>query len=161
MIEKPKIQYIGQFYVHGSEAQKLEPKKERRIPRTRLPLERLRKIEKIYLDPVALGAIVVAVVMLITMAVGVLQLRQDWMQYNAALKRVSVLNYQQFMLERDYRASYDLEEVQNKALGLGMVPMDQVPVKTVYVSIPQPEPEPGWWESKMDEIRWFWNGLWE
>ena len=27
MVQKPKIQYVGQFYVYGSEAQKLETKR--------------------------------------------------------------------------------------------------------------------------------------
>ena len=33
MTEKPKIQYIGQFYVPGSEAQVLAPKKKKKKAR--------------------------------------------------------------------------------------------------------------------------------
>ena len=39
MIQKPKIQYIGQFYTHGSEARKLELEQEqqKRKAKTKLP----------------------------------------------------------------------------------------------------------------------------
>ena len=46
MIHKPEIQYIGQFYVYGSEARQLEHKKQRK-PKTKLPMARVRKVEKI------------------------------------------------------------------------------------------------------------------
>ena len=72
MIQKPKIQYVGQFYVHGSEAQVLERKNERRRAKTKLPMARIERIEMIYVDPVALAGILVAFVMLFTMVAGVL-----------------------------------------------------------------------------------------
>ena len=45
MVQKPKIQYIGQFYVHGSEAKKLELLEQKKKARTKLPLARLQQIE--------------------------------------------------------------------------------------------------------------------
>ena len=74
MNQKPKIQYIGQFYVYGSEARALEQQNQTRKPKTTLPVEKLAKIQKIYVDPVALIAIVVSVFMLATMIAGVRQL---------------------------------------------------------------------------------------
>ena len=90
MIHKPEIQYIGQFYVYGSEARQLEHKKQRK-PKTKLPMARVRKVEKISVDPVALGGIVVAVALLVVMAVGALQLYRDWTDYYQMSTYVSQL----------------------------------------------------------------------
>lgn len=154
---KPKIQYVGQFYVHGSEAKKLEPKKERKTPKTMLPLERLRKREKIYLDPVALTAIVVAVVMLISMTVGALQLRRDWEEYHITTNYLSYLNRENARLERAYLTSFDLEEIRSKAIALGLLPQEDVATRNVKLLLPAPKAE----ESRTDGLRAFWEGLWE
>lgn len=154
MIQKPKIQYVGQFYVYGSEAQKLEAKK-RKKAKTRLPMARLEKTDKICLDPVALVAIAVAVVMVIVMAAGLLQLYFDWTEYQTMSAYVSKLNQENATLTREYRDSYDLEEVRTKATGLGLVPESQVPVMVIQVTVPEPEPEPTW----LDELIWFFQGL--
>lgn len=157
MIQKPKIQYVGQFYVYGSEAKKLEPKKERRIPKTMLPLERLRKREKITLDPVAMGAILTAVVMLAAMALGGLQLQKDWEEYNAASRYLSYLNRENAGLEREYRGSFDLEEIRSKALALGLKPKEDVSTRSVQLVLPEPRQE----EEPLMDLPTFWKGLWE
>ena len=59
MVRKPDIQYVGQFYVYGSEAKQLAQQTEKKKARTRLPLERLQNIQKVYVDPVALVGMVV------------------------------------------------------------------------------------------------------
>ena len=51
MNQKPKIQYVGQFYVHGSEARQLQLQEQKRQAKTKLPHARVQKIEKIYVDP--------------------------------------------------------------------------------------------------------------
>ena len=89
MTEKPKIQYIGQFYVPGSEAQVLAPKKKKKKAKTKLPIAKEEQVKAIYIDPVALIGITVAVVMLAVMVVGALQLRSDWAQYEQMSNYVS------------------------------------------------------------------------
>ena len=155
MIQKPKIQYVGQFYVYGSEAQKLETGKQRRKARTRLPLARLEQVDKVCLDPVALTAIVVAVVMLVVMGIGLVQLYYDWTEYQAMSTYVSKLNQENAVLTREYREGYDLEEIRTKAEGLGLVPESQVPVMVIQVTVPQPAPEPTW----LDNLMAFFQGL--
>ena len=76
MTEKPKIQYIGQFYVPGSEAQVLAPKKKKKKAKTKLPIAKQEQVKAIYIDPVALIGITVAVVML---AAGILGGRELWL----------------------------------------------------------------------------------
>ena len=155
MSQKPKIQYVGQFYIHGSEARQLELQEKKKQAKSKLPLERLRKIEVIYLDPVAIFGIVTALVMLTVMILGVLQIRKDWAEYRVMSDYVSQLNSENAELQADYRSQYDLEDIRIKAAALGMVPKAELEVRTVYVTIPQPEPEMTW----LEEIQWFLSGL--
>ena len=155
MNQKPKIQYVGQFYIHGSEARQLELQEKKKHAKSKLPLERLRKVEVIYLDPVAIFGIVTALVLLAVMTVGVLQIRDDWKDYQTMSNYVSRLNSENAELKADYRSQYDLEDIRVKAQALGMVPKSQLEVRTVYVTIPQPEPEMTW----LEEIQWFLSGL--
>ena len=155
MSQKPKIQYVGQFYIHGSEARQLELQEKKKHAKSKLPLERLRKVEVIYLDPVAIFGIVTALVLLAVMTVGVLQIRDDWKDYQTMSNYVSRLNSENAELKADYCSQYDLEDIRVKAEALGMVPKSQLEVRTVYVTIPQPEPERTW----LEEIQWFLSGL--
>ena len=154
MSQKPKIQYVGQFYIHGSEARQLELQ-EKKKAKSKLPLERLRKVEVVYLDPVAIFGIVTALVMLTVMILGVLQIRDDWEEYRVMSNYVSRLNSENAQLQADYRSQYDLEDIRVKAQALGMVPKSELEVRTMYVTIPQPEPEMTW----LEEIQWFLSGL--
>ena len=154
MNQKPKIQYVGQFYIHGSEARQLELERKKQA-KSKLPLERLRKVEVVYLDPVAIFGIVTALVMLTVMILGVLQIRDDWEEYRVMSNYVSRLNSENAQLQADYRSQYDLEDIRVKAQALGMVPKSELEVRTVYVTIPQPEPEMTW----LEEIQWFLSGL--
>lgn len=155
MSQKPKIQYVGQFYIHGSEARQLELQEKKKQAKSKLPLERLRKIEVVYLDPVAIFGIVTALVMLTVMILGVLQIRDDWKEYRVMSNYVSRLNSENAEMQADYRSQYDLEDIRIKAQALGMVPKSDLEVRTVYVTIPQPEPEMTW----LEELQWFLSGL--
>ena len=155
MSQKPKIQYVGQFYIHGSEARQLELQEKKKQAKSKLPLERLRKVEVVYLDPVAIFGIVTALVMLAVMILGVLQIRDDWQDYRAMSNYVSRLNSENAELQADYRSKYDLEDIRVKAQALGMVPRSELETQTVYVTVPQPEPEMTW----LEELQWFLTGL--
>lgn len=155
MNQKPKIQYIGQFYVYGSEARALEPGQKK--PRTKLPSARLETIEKIYIDPVAMVGIAVAVVMLVVMILGAVQLHEDWMAYQQMDDYVTTLRARNAELTLSYRSSYDLEDIEVKALAMGLVPADQVENRTVTVTIPEIRETVLTWDQKV--VR-FWKELW-
>lgn len=153
MTQKPKIQYVGQFYVHGTAARKLEePKKQ---AKTRLPLAKLQQVEKIYVDPVALVGIAVAVFMLVVMMMGTVQIWEDWAEYDRMDDYVSELKYTNGELTREYHSKYDLEDIRMKATALGLVPKADVETMTVTVTMPEPEPE----ISRMEEIKAFLEGM--
>ena len=155
MSQKPKIQYVGQFYIHGSEARQLELEAKRKQAKSKLPLERLRSVREISLDPVAIGGILVSLVLLAVMIVGALQLKTDWANYRVMDSYVSRLSSQNAKLTEEYRSQYDLEDIRSKAQALGMVPREELQTRSVYVTVPQPEPEPTWWEN----LQWFLEGL--
>ena len=155
MNQKPKIQYVGQFYVHGSEARQLQIQEEKKQAKTRLPLARIQAIEKIYVDPVALAGIAVAVIMLVTMVLGAVQLKRDWVQYERVSAYVSELKKENARMNHIYRSSYDLEDIKTKALGMGMVPKSELQTMSVTVTMPVPEAEP----TRTEEIKFFLEGL--
>ena len=155
MNRKPKIQYVGQFYVHGSEARQLQFQEQKRQAKTKLPLARIQKIEKVYVDPVALIGIAVAVVMLVTMVFGAVQIKRDWDQYERVSAYVSELKRENARLNHAYRLSYDLEDIKSKALAMGMVPKEDLETVTVTVTVPEPEVE----LTRSEEIRLFLEGM--
>ena len=155
MTHKPEIQYVGQFYVHGSEARVLAPEQEKKKPKTRLPLAYLEKIEKIYIDPVALVGMAVAVFMLVVMAVGVMQMQHAWKDYDRMERKLESLQSTNMELKETYRSSYDLDVVREKALALGMVPISDAQTVAVSVTMPETEPARTWW----DDVVWFFSGL--
>ena len=155
MNQKPKIQYVGQFYIHGSEARQLELQEKKKRAKSKLPMERLHKAEVIYLDPVAIFGITVALIMLAVMIVGAVRIHADWQEYRVMSDYVSRLNSENAQLQADYRSQYDLEDIRVKAAALGMVPKSELEKRTVYVTVPQPEPEMTW----LEEIQWFLSGL--
>ncbi len=152
MAHKPEIQYVGQFYVYGSEAKVAAPKQK---PTFQLPKPRLEKIEKVYVDPVALIGLVVAAIMLISMVVGACQIYGSWQEYEEVSHTLSVLKRENARLEHTYNISIDLDAVQTQAEVMGLVPMDQIPGMSVRVTVPAPQPE----ETAWDEILWFLQGL--
>ena len=155
MNQKPKIQYVGQFYIHGSEARQLQLQEEKRQAKTKLPLARIQRIEKVYVDPVALAGIAVAVVMLVTMVLGALQIQRDWEQYEQVSAYVSELKKENARKNHAYRLSYDLKDIESKALAMGLVPKSELQTATVVVTVPEPEPE----MTRIEEIRLFLEGL--
>ena len=155
MNQKPKIQYVGQFYVHGSEARQLQLQEEKRQARTKLPLARIQRIEKVYVDPVALVGIVVAVVMLVTMVLGAVQIKRDWDQYERVSAYVSELKRENARLSHAYRLSYDLEDIKSKALAMGMVSKNELQTATVEVTVPEVPRE----LTRTEEVRLFLEGL--
>lgn len=140
MAQRRPIEYV-QFYTLGSAAQKVEVAKPQLAEPVFLPPV-IRKRKKVFVDPVAIFGVVVAVCMLITMFVGVGHLRQ--VRQDADAMEQYVLYLQQVNQEKKdkYHQAYTLEEIEKTALALGMVPMDQVAHQTIDVTPVASEEEP-------------------
>ena len=155
MAQKPEIQYIGQFYVHGSEAKKLAQKNEQKKAKTELPQHRFGRVRKVYVDPLAIGSILMAAVLLVTMVTGALSLQTAWRDLGIAQQYVYELEIRNSVLSAQYRAGYDLEEVRSAALALGMIPVEEAQTMQLRVTVPAQEPETSW----VDDLVWFMEGL--
>ena len=152
MDQKPVIQYVGQFYVYGSEVQARKKKEHKPVlpkaPRTGVQ-------HCVYVDPVAVCGIAVAVLMLVVLAVGAFQLRAAMQQYNAQSEQLSAIKRENARLEHLYRTSLNLEAVQAQAEKLGMVPAEELEHRELVVTVGQTPEEPTAWENFL----WFVKGL--
>lgn len=158
-MEKPKIQYIGQFYIHGAAAKKLDIRKQLRLPKTTLPLFRPNKEQVRYFEPVVVISLVLIAVMLLTMGLGLMRIQRDWKEYEQIKEHLFDLRTENADLNREYKRTYDLAEVQTKAVGLGLVPVDTVKHMTVTITpAPHVEPPELTW---VQELTLFWTNLWE
>ena len=155
MAQKPEIQYIGQFYIHGSEAKKLARKNEQKKARTELPASRVERVRKVYVDPMAICSLMMAAVLMVSMVAGMLSLQTAWDELDTARQYVYELENKNSVLAAQYHSGYDLEAVRSAALAMGMVPAEQVQVMKLNVTVPEIQPEP----TLMEEVIWFLNGL--
>lgn len=154
MARKPDICYINQ-YVSGSAAIRIEaqqPAKER----AKLPAQKEEEKVTVTIEPAAILCIFAAVMLLVTMLAGYFRFASANEAYMQMDNYVSKLRQENIQLEENYRQSYDLEEIRQQALAMGLVPMSQVDKITVSVQLPvAPEETPDIWE----EIRIFLAGL--
>jgi cell division protein FtsL len=147
MTRKPEIQYVGQFYVHGSEARALALEEERKQAKARRPLARLQQVELIYVDPVAALGIVVAVAMLIMMVVGISQLRVEHKKTAEMEQRVEQLQMEKVALQAQYDEECDLEAIHKTALALGMIPQEDAVRIPIEIEVPSQElPRANLWQ---------------
>lgn len=153
MEKKPRIEYVGQFYVHGSEARELAPKI--RKPRTTLPKLNLDKIEKVYVNPVALCGLTVAVIVLIVMIIGGFRLSASWKEYNAASAVLTEVKRENARLDHKFHTSFDVEKVRDEAESKGMIPVSEAQTMSVRVTVPAPVKQ----RTAIDDFKWFMSGL--
>ena len=155
MAQKPEIQYVDQFYVYGSEAKKLAIRQQTVKSRAAEFQPHKDQVRTICIDPVALVGLVVAVVMVVALAMGAMQIKATWETYDAVSAYLLEVKMENTNLEHDYRTSYDLAEVEATALAIGMIPATEAKTIVVDVTVPEPQPEPTFW----DDVRWFVKGL--
>lgn len=136
MVQRMDIQYIN-FYTQGSAARKIAPAIP--FPVGVKPRPKKRKMQRIYVDPVAMLGIVVAVSMLVMMAVGLSQLRVEQQKTASMVEYVQTLRQENERLQNQYTAECNLEMVEKTALALGMVPCSEVEHISVEVELSQSE----------------------
>ena len=143
MAQRLDIQYI-RLYTDGSAARKVETK----MPLKTMKLPRIKNIKKIvlHIDPVAVSATVMAVVMVALMITGTVQLNEKKQQLQQMTSYVDDLRTENAMLSERFENSYNIDEVERTALALGLVPADQV--KQVVLRAPENavENKPSTWE---------------
>ena len=153
MDQKPEIQYVGQFYVYGSEVQAEKKKQQKKNQLPKIP--KLTREHYIYIDPAAVCGIVVAALMLVVLIVGAFQLRTAMNEYNRQSEILSSIRRENARLEHQYRTSLDIDAVQKRAESLGLVDSSEVEHTSVRVTVPVQKKE----ESLWDRIKWHLKGL--
>ena len=143
MAQHPKVEYI-RMYTDGSAARKLEisaPVKPAKAPRTKKQKKIL-----VYVDPVALGGIAVAVIMLVVMLASVLNLYSIQQETVALENYVTELRTENVELRAEYESNINLKKIEKTALALGMVPREAVRHVTVHPETPEVQETPGAWQ---------------
>ena len=130
MAKKYGIEYVN-YYTEGSAARKIMPAL--RSVKAMLPKPKKHKRRVIYLDPVAVLGMAVAVCMLLMMFVGLVQLNEARQKTMAMEQYVQKLDDQKELLSEQYHTGYDIEEVEHTALALGMVPKSRVQQTTIHM----------------------------
>ena len=134
MAQGTTVQYV-QFYTSGSAARKFEPTVQLQ-PLARPKPKKQKKII-VRIDPVAMLGIAVAAVMLILMICGINRLCATQNETAIMNSYVQQLRTEKQELQAKYTAGYDIGEVEQMALALGMVQVDQVQQVGVHLSVPQ------------------------
>ena len=134
-----------QFYTAGSTAVKVQIQDERTW--APLPAEKPKPKFVIPVDPVAIIGFVVAVCMLVMMTLGINQLNATRREVAEMEHYVAQLTAQNKALTENYQQGYNPAEVRQQALDMGMVPVEELPQKQIYITVPHVEvvEEPTLW----------------
>lgn len=145
MAMQPEIRYIN-AYVSGNVA--YQPKKKpQKHQSVQLPKARKQQKLVIPVDMLAICSIFAAVVLAIFLAVGMVQTFQARQEAQEMKNYALSLQEENKQLQETYKSSYDLDEIREIALAMGMVPEAEVQHLQVQVSAPQVVQEPTAWES--------------
>ena len=155
MAQKTEIQYVGQFYVYGSEAPQTKPQAKPKMPKLKRPQLHLERLQRVYIDPVALCGVMAAVVILSFLIAGAYHLRDTRATYDQVKTQLVELKRKNAKLSHEYRTGYDLEEIREQAEKLGMVDAKEADCFTVFFSVPKEEEKNSAW----DDFVWLISGL--
>ena len=148
MALQPDIQYVPFYYVDGSTARKAEPKPVKKTSAAPARRARRAKRKTIAIDPVAIGGVAIAMVMLIMMLVGFIQYSICQEQTRQMQEYVASLQMENAQLQQDLDSNIDLEYVREVAEAMGMVPAQDAQQIQISVQLPQQEhTEMTLWES--------------
>lgn len=139
MALQPDIQYVPFCYVDGSTARKVQPQPMKKASAAPAPKRRRAKRKVIAIDPVAIGGIVVAVVMLVMMLSGFAKYTACQEQNRMMQDYLTSLQLENAQLQQNYESNIDLEYIQDMADSIGMVPAEDVQQVQIEVELPQEE----------------------
>ena len=157
MGKKHDILYVN-FYTGGSAAHKIElaPPRPSYPEPTPAPKARPRQRIVVHVDPLALVSIAVSAVMLVLMAVGMLTLTEAHAQETRIAASIQTLEAENARLQAEFDEKYDPAAIEEVALALGMIPVEQAEHRTIQVVPVEEIPEePTFWEQLQD----FFGGL--
>lgn len=145
MAMQPEVRYIN-AYVSGTAACQPE-KKPQKKQSVRLPKAKKQQKLVIPVDMVAVGGILAAVILSIALLIGLTQMHQAQQEARALKDYAISLQEENQQLQDTYTSGYNLEEIRDIALKMGMVPVEDVPHMQIQLTAPQQVQQPTAWES--------------
>ena len=142
MVYNP-VEYV-RYTTYGNTARKIVQTPV--APKVVLPKLIKQKRKVIYVDPISLLSIAVALCMVLTMTIGIIQfaaVRNEAVQMEAYVSQLSSRNAE---LTEEYQSGYDIEQIEQSARALGMVSRDEVQTVAIQVSVPQVEETVTLWD---------------
>lgn len=146
MARKTEIRYVN-FYTAGSAACKYEPQPIRQKKEVKLPKPRRQKKIVVHVDPVAILGICMAMVLLVSMIVGMVQLTAAQKQANQMQRYVDTLSQRNGELRTTYEQGYDPDEIYEIATAMGMIPAEQAQQLHIHVEEAEPVQEATVWDN--------------
>ena len=148
MALQPDIQYVPFYYVDGSTARKVQRQSVKKTAAAPAPKRRRAKRKTIAIDPVAIGGIAVAMVMLVMMLVGFAQYSICQERNRQMQDYLTSLQLENAQLQQSYDSNIDLDYIQDVAEAMGMVPAQDAQQVQISVQLPeQTAPQMTLWES--------------
>lgn len=151
MAGKNRAEYV-RYYAAGTAAHKIEQKPRRRTAEQVVPKPKTEPVA-IPFDPVAVFGTTVAIVMVLCVLIGFLQINHVNDEIAAMEQTISELKSQQYTLQKQYNSKVDLEDIRVTAEAMGLVPIREV--RHITISIPEPEvvEELPWWEEMWNDFK--------
>ena len=150
MARKADILYVHHYYTAGTAAKKVAVKVENK--KKPLPLfEPLMMAEPdqkvaVHIDPLSVAATLVAVVLVVMMVVSLFQYSAAYQRNVELQKYVYTLSDENVRLQGKYQSGFDLAEIEEQALALGMIPIAEAQTIHIAASVPARTAEPTRWE---------------
>jgi hypothetical protein len=159
MAQKPykhNIEYIQKYYSYGSEAKVIEFKPLRqKSQKPAVPKREKEPVTTVCIDPIAFCGMMVAVVMVVVLLAGILQFSAVSQDHEIMENYVMQLREEKILQQHQYKAGYDLDEIEVTARALGMIPIGEAETISLRVEVPARQEDPGFFEN----VIWFFSGL--
>lgn len=140
------VQYVN-FYTAGSAAVKYHSAPVAKKQEAELPKPRKKKRVLVYVNPVAVMGIFMAVVMLCMMFAGMNRLARVQQEKAQMQQYVQQLQEENARLQAEYEAGYDANEIYEIATAMGMIPAEQAQHIQVQVTVPEATQSVSAWEN--------------
>lgn len=148
MAMQPDIQYVPFCYVDGSAARKVQRQPEKKATTATAPKQRRAKRKVIAVDPVAIGGIVIAMVMLVMLLAGFAEYTAVQEKNRQMQDYVTSLQLENAQLQQTFDSNIDMAYVEEVANAMGMVPAGDANQIQIEVQLPAEETaELTLWES--------------
>ncbi|MBQ4600695.1 MAG: hypothetical protein IJB17_03580 [Oscillospiraceae bacterium] len=145
-LKKPDVQYVRYDYVYGNAARKLEPEVLPQPQRRRHVRQKQQPQRVVRIDPLVAVGLLMSVVMLVLILVGAAQYSAMQQQTVALEKYIGTMAQKNIVLHHEYEAGLDLADVEEKALALGMIPIEQAQHIAITIEAPEEPVQPSLWE---------------